>query len=201
MKRGSKEYLAFVNREADEFVMRNMPSGDISEAKHFVPMFDGGIAGYYKITGITFGSRKQPLLDDDANPILDANGKEIKVTLTLNSKDRVTKIVAETVDDDDDEDKPKEGYLKSVKTSGNGKITITETTKSSAKEYTWNLDSDVNIQYSINDDASYDGDYKNTLKGLDNFRDACEDNNENCYITLKTNSEGDVTKITASDHR
>ena len=43
----SKEYLAFVNREADEFVMRNMPGGDISEAKYFVPMFDGGIAGYY----------------------------------------------------------------------------------------------------------------------------------------------------------
>lgn len=77
----SKEYLAFVNREADEFVMRNMPGGDISEAKCFVPMFDGGIAGYYEIIGITFGSRKQPLLDDDANPILDAKGKEIMVKM------------------------------------------------------------------------------------------------------------------------
>lgn len=77
----SKEYLAFVNRESDEFVMRNMPGGDISEAKYFVPMFDGGIAGYYEIKGITFGSRKQPLLDDDANPILDANGKEIMVKM------------------------------------------------------------------------------------------------------------------------
>lgn len=77
----SKEYLAFVNRDADEFVMRNMPGGDISEAKYFVPMFDGGIAGYYEIIGITFGSRKQPLLDDDANPILDANGKEIMVKM------------------------------------------------------------------------------------------------------------------------
>lgn len=77
----SKEYMAFVNREADEFVMRNMPGGDISEAKYFVPMFDGGIAGYYEIIGITFGSRKQPLLDDDANPILDANGEEITVKM------------------------------------------------------------------------------------------------------------------------
>lgn len=77
----SKEYLAFVNQEADEFVMRNMPGGDISEAKYFVPMFNGGIAGYYEIKGITFGSRKQPLLDDDANPILNANGKEIMVKM------------------------------------------------------------------------------------------------------------------------
>lgn len=77
----SKEYLAFVNQEADEFVMRNMPGGDISEAKYFVPMFDGGIAGYYEIKGITFGSRKQPLLDDDANPILNAYGKEIMVKM------------------------------------------------------------------------------------------------------------------------
>ena len=77
----SKEYLAFVNREANEFVMRNMPGGDISEAKYFVPMFDGGIAGYYEIIGITFGSRKQPLLDDDANPVFDSNGKEITVKM------------------------------------------------------------------------------------------------------------------------
>lgn len=76
----SKEYVAFVNREADEFVMRNMPGGDISEAKYFVPMFDGGIAGYYEITGITFGSRRQPVLDGD-NPVVDSNGEEIMVKM------------------------------------------------------------------------------------------------------------------------
>ena len=77
----SKEYLAFYNHEAVEFIMRNMPGGDISQIKYFVPMFDGGVAGYYEITGITFGSRKQPLLDDNDNPVYDANGEEIFVKM------------------------------------------------------------------------------------------------------------------------
>lgn len=61
----TKEYMDFYNREATTFVMRNMPSGDISEVKYFVPMFDGGIAGYYEVTGISFGSRLQDVTDDN----------------------------------------------------------------------------------------------------------------------------------------
>lgn len=75
----TKEYMAFYNHEATDFVMRNMPSGDISEARFFVPIFDGGISGYYDILGITFGTRKRLLLDDNKTPILDANGEEIYV--------------------------------------------------------------------------------------------------------------------------
>lgn len=72
---------------ATEFVMRNMPGGDITGVKYFVPMFDGGIAGYYEVTGITFGSRRQLLLDDVGNSIVDANGEEITVrTPCLNIK-------------------------------------------------------------------------------------------------------------------
>lgn len=77
----TKEYMAFYNHEATEFVMRNMPGGDITTVKYFVPMYDGGISGYYEITGITFGSRKQPLLDENGNPVIDANGAEIAIKM------------------------------------------------------------------------------------------------------------------------
>lgn len=77
----TKEYMTFQNHEATEFVMRNMPGGDITTVKYFVPMYDGGISGYYEITSITFGLRKQPLLDDDENPVIDANGEEVIVKM------------------------------------------------------------------------------------------------------------------------
>lgn len=65
----TKEYMAFSRLEATEFVMRNMPSGDISKAKFFVPMFDGGIAGYYEIVGISFGSRLDDVTDKEGTTI------------------------------------------------------------------------------------------------------------------------------------
>ena len=80
-KTTSKEYTAFYNHEATDFVMRNMPRGDISQVKYFVPMFDGGICGYYDITSITFGSRKQPLSSDDGDAMTDANGEIIFVKM------------------------------------------------------------------------------------------------------------------------
>lgn len=58
-KEVSAEYMDFLNHEAKSYVMRNMPSGDISKAAHFIPMFDGGIEGYYDIERISFGSRKE----------------------------------------------------------------------------------------------------------------------------------------------
>lgn len=65
----TKEYMAFYNQAATDYVMRNMPTGDISKAKFFVPMFDGGIAGYYEILGITFGSRLDDVTDKDGTTI------------------------------------------------------------------------------------------------------------------------------------
>ena len=63
----SKEYIAFVNHEATSYSMKYMPSGDISEVKYFVPMFDGGISGYYEITGMSFGSRYNEVKDKYGN--------------------------------------------------------------------------------------------------------------------------------------
>lgn len=65
----TKEYIAFAHLKATDFVMRNMPSGDISKAKFFVPMFDGGIAGYYEILGITFGSRLDDVTDKEGTTV------------------------------------------------------------------------------------------------------------------------------------
>ena len=77
----SKEYSSFIHHTATKYSMLKMPSGDISKAKYFVPMFDGGFDGYYEIIGISFGSRKQPLLDEEDNPVLDANGEEIPIQM------------------------------------------------------------------------------------------------------------------------
>lgn len=78
----TKEYKAFSSKTAEDFSMKIVSGiGDISKVKFFVPMYDGGIDGYYEITGISFGSRKSPLLDDDKNPILNANGEEISVKM------------------------------------------------------------------------------------------------------------------------
>ena len=77
----TKEYTAFYNHEATEFVMRKMPGGDISNVRYFVPMFDRGISGYYEIIGINIETRKQLLLNEDDTPVIDANGKEIVVKM------------------------------------------------------------------------------------------------------------------------
>lgn len=65
----TKEYLEFTKNEATSYVMMNMPGGDISNAKFFVPLFDGGICGFYEILGITFGSRKKEMSDENGNKI------------------------------------------------------------------------------------------------------------------------------------
>ena len=59
----TKEYIAFANHNAMFYSMKYMPSGDISTIKFFVPMFDGGISGYYEITGLSFGSRYNEVTD------------------------------------------------------------------------------------------------------------------------------------------
>lgn len=66
----SKEYITFSKYKATDFVMRNMPSGDIAKVKYFVPMFDGGIAGYYEITGISFVMCQKETKDVNGNEVI-----------------------------------------------------------------------------------------------------------------------------------
>lgn len=66
----TKEYMTFANHEATSFSMKNMPSGDIFSAKHFLPMYDGGIEGFYEITSIKFGTRKTEVTDANGNDVV-----------------------------------------------------------------------------------------------------------------------------------
>lgn len=65
----SREYISFVNHKAVFYSMKYMPSGDISGIKYFVPMFDGGISGYYEIDGMSFGSRYNEVKDKSGNTV------------------------------------------------------------------------------------------------------------------------------------
>ncbi|MDD4842932.1 MAG: S-layer homology domain-containing protein [Anaerotignum sp.] len=132
---------------------------------------------------------------DDAQDDLN-NDEVITVTLYLNSDDKVIKVVAKIVDEDDAEDKPEEGYLKSVSTS-NKRIKIED---DSGNEYTWYCTSGVDVTYNIKHDNDYDDDdYNDNLSGLDDFMDACEDNHDDCYVELEVNNSGYVTDIKAKD--
>ena len=68
-KKTTAEYDSFRAHRATSFVMRNMPGGDITKVKFFIPMLDGGISGYYSVDGISFGSRKQDITDETGNTI------------------------------------------------------------------------------------------------------------------------------------
>lgn len=63
----TKEYLEFTTFKATSYSMKNMPDGDISEVRYFVPMYNGGFAGYYEITKISFGSRYTEVKDKSGN--------------------------------------------------------------------------------------------------------------------------------------
>lgn len=63
------EYKIFAENRAKEFIMRNLPKGDITQIKYFVPMFDGGIRGYYDVLSISIGARKQVTEDYFGNEV------------------------------------------------------------------------------------------------------------------------------------
>lgn len=68
-KKITAEYESFREHRATSLLMRNMPGGDITKVKFLIPMLDGGISGYYAVEGISFGSRKQDITDENGNTI------------------------------------------------------------------------------------------------------------------------------------
>ncbi len=65
-----KLYNLFHNHAAEgaTYVMINMPSGDISEAKYLLPIVDTAIDGYYDIERISFGTRAKVTKDGSTIP-------------------------------------------------------------------------------------------------------------------------------------
>lgn len=132
---------------------------------------------------------------DDLQDELDdlASDEVIYVTLSLDSDDEVTKVVAEVMDEDDVDIAPLKGYLVSVSTSS-GKIVI----ESGSNTYTWYTASGVDVTYDLS--SSYDeDDYGDDLSGLKDFLNDCEDEGDDCYVTLTENSSGKLTDIEAED--
>ena len=66
----TKLYQLFYNHEAEgaTYVMLNMPSGDISEAKYLLPIIDNSIDGYYDIERISVGTRTKETKDGQSIP-------------------------------------------------------------------------------------------------------------------------------------
>lgn len=54
-------YELFANHKAEgkTYVMLNMPSGDISEARYLLPIVDNTLTGYYDIESLGFGTNKR----------------------------------------------------------------------------------------------------------------------------------------------
>ena len=64
-----KEFVEFQKKRATEFSMKFTRMGDISKVKYFVPMFDGGISGYYKIKGISVGMRQEEFANENGETV------------------------------------------------------------------------------------------------------------------------------------
>ncbi len=66
----TKLYQLFYNHEAEgaTYVMLNMPSGDITEAKYLLPIIDNSLDGYYDIERISFGTRTKETKDGQSIP-------------------------------------------------------------------------------------------------------------------------------------
>ena len=118
---------------------------------------------------------------------------KITVELTYNSSNKVTKVEAAW-----EEEKPDKGDLYKVYPDDD-EIIIKD---NDGKKYTYDVKSSVMVSYSFSANVNerwYDKpeDYASSLKGLKKFFGHCEDNNDDCFVTLTVNDDGVVTRIKA----
>lgn len=126
------------------------------------------------------------------NDELDYSDSKNQMMVELDYKNnKVSKITAEWEDEE-----PDEGTLVEVDTK-NDEITI----EVKDKEYTYDVDEDVYVSFGFASNVDEDDyedldDYDDTLTGLKNFFNDCDDNNDDCYVIL-TIDDDEVTRIKA----
>ncbi len=62
-------FQAIHNGEDTEYIMERMPSGNLAEARFFLPIIENTITGYYEIDTISFGSFTEHYFDADGNDV------------------------------------------------------------------------------------------------------------------------------------
>lgn len=66
----TKEYVDFSTYRATAFSMKKMPQGDISDIRYFVPMYNGGISGFYDITSFSLKPKDTEMTDKSGNIVI-----------------------------------------------------------------------------------------------------------------------------------
>lgn len=121
------------------------------------------------------------------------NDEVVSVTLSFNSREEVTKLVAKVAKKSDVSTTSTKGNLQSVSSSSK-KLVIED---SAGKSHTWYATSSAKVYYNLG--SRYSDDYDRNLAGLDDFLYDCDREGDDCYVVFTTNSNGEVTRIDAED--
>lgn len=149
---------------------------------------------------LTLASNAEITLDGKSTTLKKLNSEldyaskkeQISVELTYNKNGKVTELEANW-----EEEKPTSGELYKVAPS-DYEITI----RDDGEKYTYSVKKNVDISVSFasgvdTDDYKKASKYTEDLSALKAFLNDCDDNRDDCYVTLTVNSAGTVTKIQA----
>lgn len=168
---------------------------DIVEDKETITVTVGSVD-----VKLTLASNAEITLDGKSTTLKKLNSEldyasskeQISVELTYNKSGKVTELEASW-----EEEKPTSGELYKVSPSDN-EIII----RDDGEKYTYSVKKSVDISVSFassvdTDDYKKASKYTEDLSALKAFLSDCDDNKDDCYVTLTVNSAGTVTKIQA----